>query len=314
MKPFRFFADAAYGLRSAPELIEHARRAEALGYDGLLVGDHLGKLHAAGPALAVIAAATERLRVGSFVFNNDLRHPTVLAHDLASLDILSEGRLEIGIGAGWNRQEYDPTGLRFDPAPVRQARLAESITVLKGSFGEGPFSFEGTHYTITEYDGQPKPVQRPHPRLMIGGGARRTLELAAREANLVGLAPRWLSGGRRDPRSITIAATEEKVAWVREAAGPRFEDLELNTYPAVARARITDHARAEAKTVVDRLSSSTGIELSVEDVLDSPHVFLGTVETLVEKVVALRQRLGINVIQLAELDEMAPVVERLAGT
>jgi len=173
------------------------------------------------------------------VSNVDLRHPAVLAQDFASLDVLSGGRLEIGIGAGWNRLEYGAIGLAFDRFPTRVARLAEAVAVLKGCFGGAPFSLAGRHYTIAEHAGIPKPVQRPHPPLLIGGGGRLTLTLAARQANIVGLAPRPMPGKRdepaADPRSLTAAATDEKVGWVREAAGDRFDELELNAYPPAAR-------------------------------------------------------------------------------
>jgi probable F420-dependent oxidoreductase len=187
-RPFRFLADARR-IASLPELRETVRHAEAIGIDTLVVPDHLIEQLSPVPALTAIAAVSDRLRLSAFVHNNDLRHPAVLAQDLASLDVLSEGRLDVAIGAGWNRAEYEAIGLPFDPTPVRQARLAEAIAVLKGCFAEGPFSFAGEHYTITDYDAHPKPVQRPHPPLMIGGGGRRTLTLAAREANIVGLAP-----------------------------------------------------------------------------------------------------------------------------
>ena len=147
------------------------------------------------PYLAAVAALTERIRISAFVHNNDLHHPAVLAQELATLDVLSEGRLDVAIGAGWNGAEYAAIGLPFDPVRVRQARLAESVAVIKGCFAAGPFSFAGEHYTITDYDAEPKPVQQPHPPFFIGGGGRTTLELAAREAQTVGLAPRILRGG-----------------------------------------------------------------------------------------------------------------------
>ena len=159
-------------------LAAEARRAELMGYHALVVPDHLIEQLSPIPALATIAAATDRLRIAAFVHNNDLRHPAVLAQDLASLDVLSGGRLDVAIGAGWNKPEYDAIGLPFDATPVRQARLEEAIAVLKGCFADGPFSFAGEHYTITDLDGQPKPVQRPHPPFLIGGGGRRTLSLA----------------------------------------------------------------------------------------------------------------------------------------
>jgi probable F420-dependent oxidoreductase len=312
-RPFRFLA-AFQAVVDGPTLAATARRAESMGFSALVIPDHLIEQLSPVVAMGVIAAATETLRIGTFVVNNDLRHPAVLAQDLASLDVVSGGRLEIGIGAGWNRVEYDAIGLPFEPVATRVGRLEESVTVLKGLFADGPFSFRGQHYRITDHDAQPKPLQRPHPPLMIGGGGRRTLTLAAREADIVGFAPRILPGRKTDPRSFTLAATEEKLAWVREAAGPRFAALELNAYPSSWPIVVTDDPRAEAGHVIDEMRSRTGIELTVEEVLGSPHLFIGSIDGLVAKFRELRERLGISSFVVGEIDELAPVVERLAGT
>src|SRR3954464_4777534 len=215
MRPFRFLADVREVV-TGPELATRSRRAEQLGYHALVVPDHLLGQLSPVVAMATVVAATSTLRVAAFVLNNDLRHPAVLAQDLASIDVLSDGRLDIAIGAGWNKAEYDAIGLPFDPPPVRQARLAESITVLKGLFSGAPFSFAGEHYTITDYSAHPVPVQRPHPPFFIGGGGRRTLTLAGREADTVGLAPR-IRGSGVDAVSLTLMATREKIDWVRAA-------------------------------------------------------------------------------------------------
>ena len=313
LRPFRFLA-GFQAVVDGTTLAATARRAESIGFSGLVIPDHLIEQLSAVPALAAVAAATETLRIGTFVTNNDLRHPAVLAQDLASLDVLSGGRLEIGIGAGWNQLEYDAIGLPFEPVATRVERLTESVAVLKGLFGDGPFTYHGRHYTITDHDGQPKPVQRPHPPLMIGGGGRRTLTLAAREADIIGLAPRQLSGRRAEPRSMTLAAAEEKIAWVREAAGDRFDGLELNVYPSSWEIVVTDHAQAEAGRVIDHFRARTGIELTVDEVLESPHLFIGSIDALVDKIRDLRARLGISSFMLGEIDELAPVVERLAGS
>jgi probable F420-dependent oxidoreductase len=312
-RPFRFLAEAG-AVTNGTSLAEAARRAEATGIDVLVISDHLVDKLAPVPALATVAAVTDRLRIGTFVLNNDLRHPAVLAQDLASLDVLSGGRLEIGIGAGWNAPEYRAIGLPFEAVGTRVARLEEAVAVLKGSFGPGPFSYAGQHYTITELDGRPKPIQRPHPPLFIGGGGRRLLSLAGREANIVGLAPRLLPGVRGDPSSITIAATEEKIAWVREAAGARFDRLELNIYPSMSPVVVTDHARRAASRLAIRLAKRTGVEVSPGDLLDSPHIFIGSVDELVDKFRSLRERLGVSSIMVGTLDELSGVVERLAGT
>ena len=313
MKPFRFLADA-FDATSARELGERARAAEDLGVTTFVLPDHLVPQLAPIPYLATVAALTDRLRISAFVHNNDLRHPAVLAQDLASLDVLSGGRLDVAIGAGWNEPEYRAIGLPFDAVPVRQARLAEAIAVLKGCFREGSFSFAGDHYTITDYDGYPKPVQKPYPPLFIGGGGRRTLELAAREANIVGLAPRILSGQRPDAASLTWAAAEEKLAWVREAAGDRFDDLEFNVYPSAWPPVLTDDLAGEVATVVSALEERTGTRLTEREVLDSPHLFIGSVGRLADKFEQLRAELGITSFMLGALGGLDPVVTRLAGT
>jgi probable F420-dependent oxidoreductase len=311
MRSFRFAAGAAGPDRSA--LIQQARDAESMGYSTYLVADHLLDQFGPVPALVAVADATTRLRLGTFVLNNDLRHPAVLAQDLASLDVLSDGRLEIGLGAGWNVKEYRQAGVAFDRYPVRFERMRESLHVLKGLFGDGAFSFDGKHYQITDMDGRPKPKQRPHPPIMLGGGGQRLLRLAATEAQIVGLAPRIPSPEHPDIRSCTAEATAEKVAWVREAAGPRFAELELNTYTALGPVQITDDAIAAGSAVADRLRQRYGAELSVEEVLDSPHVFIGTVQQLVDKCLALRERLGITYIfAFGDLPGFAKVVERVS--
>jgi probable F420-dependent oxidoreductase len=315
VRPFRFLADVG-GAATVAELRELARRAESIGYAVAVIPDHLTIPLGPIATLATVAAATTRLRIGTFVLNNDLRHPMVLAQELATLDLLSEGRLEIAIGAGWNRAEYSAAGLAFDPSPTRTARLEESVHVLKGRFGDGPFSFAGAHHTITEADGVPKPVQRPHPPFFIGGGGRRTLSLAGHEADIVGLAPR-ISWGERmavDPRSLTVEAAAEKIAWVREAAGERFDRLEINAYPSQFPSIVTDHARAVATERAAAITARSGMPITADELLASPHQYIGTVDALCEKLLELRERLGISSFMLGDVDEMAPVVERLAGT
>jgi probable F420-dependent oxidoreductase len=314
MRPFRFLATAD-GYPDFAELTSLARKAEAVGCSAFVLPDHLIGQYAPLQALVVVAAATERLRVGTFVLNTGLRHPAVLAQDLATLDVLSGGRLEIGLGAGWNKPEYDATGIPFEPVGVRIGRLTEAITILKGCFADGPFSFSGEHYTITGHDGVPTPVQRPHPPLFLGGGGKRLLTLAGREAQIVGLAPRLIQGDtpRVDARSLTAAATEEKIGWVREAAGDRFGELELNTYATGGPMVVTSDPRAEARRRADRIREQTGTELTVEEILDSPHVFIGSIKDLIRKFTDLRERFGISSFLIDDLDALAPVVEELAG-
>ena len=319
MRPFRFLAEPG-DVADGKALIEAAHRAESIGYDVMVYPDHVVLPFGLVPLLTTVAAVTERLRVSAFVVNNDLRHPALVAQDMASIDVISGGRVEVAIGGGWNVPEYEALGIPFEPIGRRIDRLTEAVAVIKGCFGEGPFSFAGEHYTITNHDGLPKPIQQPRPPLFIGGGGKRLLTLAGREADIVGVAPRTLASAsskevvRSDPRSITVAATEEKLEWIRDAAGDRFDDLEINAYPSGTSPILTDHARKDGADVLDGIRSRTGIEISLDDFLESPHVFIGSVDGLVAKLREQRERLGISSIMVGDLDTLAPVVERLAGT
>ena len=311
-KPFQFYADVREPT-SLKELTEKVRQAEAAGYHGLVIPDHLIDQMSPVPVMAAVAAVSERLRIGAFVLNNDLRHPAVLAQDLASLDVLSGGRLDINIGAGWNEPEYTAIGIPFEPVRVRSERLAEAITVLKGCLRGEPFSFEGTYYRITDYQAGPRAVQQPHPPFMIGGGGRRTLELAAREADVVGLAPR-LRQGRGDAWSLTWEATAEKIEWVRAAAGDRWERLTFNVYPSAIPVTVTDQASVAAREAANSLEERLGTRLTEEQVLASPHLYIGSVESQTEKVIGLREGLGISSIMVGELGPLDGVVQRLSGS
>ncbi len=291
--------------------VDTVRRAEAIGFDALVFPDHIVDQLAPVPAMAAVAALSDRLRVGAFVMNNDLRHPAVLGHDLATLDLLSDGRLDVAMGAGWNLREYRAIGMEFEPAGTRVDRLIEAVAVLKGYFGGEPFSFDGRFYRITELEGLPIGVQRPHPPFMIGGGGKRLLQFAAREAQIVGLAPRAGRPPRGDPWSLTWEATVEKIGWVREAAGDRFDTLELNAYPSRVSPEITDRAGPALRRIADEMRSRTGVDLSEEQVRRSPHIYIGSVDSLTEKILEMRDELGISSFMTGSVDELAPVVERL---
>lgn len=316
MRPFRFLTDTGEH-HDGPALAAFARRAESIGYSALVIPDHLTAQYSPIPFLTSVAAATETLRVGTFVFNNNLRHPAVLAQDLATVDRLSGGRLEVGLGAGWNKPEHDAIGIPFEPVGSRVAKLAEAIQVFKGCFGDEKFSFDGSHYTITDYDAQPKPVQRPHPPIFIGGGGKGLLTLAAKEAQVIGLAPRLTKDEKGlpalDTPSITAAATEEKIGWIREAAGDRFVELELNSYPTGGPMVLTSDSKGEARRRADKLRERTGVALTVEEIMESPHVFIGSLKELTQKFIDLRERFGISSFLLDDMETFAPIVEELAG-
>ena len=168
-RPFRFGVQLG-GPADAAGWVEQARRIEDLGYSTVTMPDHFTDQLAPMPALSAAAAVTTTLRIGALVFDNDYKHPAVLAKELATQDVLSGGRVEIGLGAGWMETDYRSIGMAYDRPGVRIDRFEEGIAVIKGAMADGPFSFAGRHYTITDYDGRPKPVQRPHPPLLIGGG------------------------------------------------------------------------------------------------------------------------------------------------
>ncbi len=209
-RPFRFGV-SVHGSTSRAEWRGIARQAEALGYSTLFLPDHLGDQLSPIPALVAAAEATSMLRVGSLVFDNDFRHPVMLAKEAATPDVLSDGRLELGVGAGWLKPEYEQAGIPFERACVRIARLEETIRIVKGLFADGPADFAGQYCTITGLEGFPKPAQRPHPPLHIGGG-QRLLSIAAREADSIGFLPKARPDGQgQDLMDATPEALEQKI-------------------------------------------------------------------------------------------------------
>ena len=315
MKPFRFLVGAR-GLQDRRTLLERARAAESIGYSDLTVHDHLTPQLGPIALLGAVAVATERIRLCPLVFNNDLRHPAVLAQELATLDVLSEGRLVVGIGAGWNEPEYRSIDLAFDPPPVRISRMLEAVAILRGLFGDSPVSFDGRFYTIAELDGQPKPVQRPHPPFLIGGTRERVLRIAAREAEIVGMD---LRQDRESLGDAFPARMDERVSWVRDEAGDRFDDLELSVLRLLGPISITDEPLKAAADIARDYERRLGLSIDPRDVLDSPYSLIGTVPELVAKLREGRERWGINSILVGwfdehELRDFAPVVEQLAGT
>ncbi len=305
---FRFSVQAA-APRLAAEWRELGRRAEDLGYSALSVSDHLDAEMAPLIALAVTAEATRDLRLTTLVLGNDFRHPLFLAKQAATLDLLSDGRLELGLGAGWKTTDYEQSGMELDRPSVRIARLAESVEILKRCFDEGPFDFDGEHYTVRGHDGQPTCVQSPHPPILLAGGGRKMLTLAAGVADIVGLNANMAAGviDQRAGASATVEATDEKLGWIRDAAGDRFVDIELQT--RVHMSQITDDPEGLAELLAPALG------LDAEAALASPHALIGSVGQCVETLLAWRERWGLTYIGLNEdsMVEFAPVVEALAG-
>lgn len=309
LRPFRFTVQA--GL--PPDGLTWgalARRAEELGYSALTIPDHLDDQFATTPALMAAADATTTLRVGSLTYGNDYHHPVVLAKEAATLDVLSGGRFELGLGAGWMATDYEQAGIALDRPRVRIARLSEAIEVITGLWGAGPCTFAGEHYRVTGMDGWPKPLQSPRPPILVGGGGRKVLTLAARQADIIGINIA-LHAGRIDADagpSATHEATLEKLGWIRDAAGERFGRLELQV--RVHLCAVTDDRLGLAEAVAPSLGLTPG------EALVSPHALAGTVEHIIEQCQSRREAYGISCIGVGVdvMETMAPVVARLAGT
>lgn len=314
-RPFRFGIHAE-SVRTREELIGTARAAEAAGYATFLLRDHFveepfGHQLAPIAALATAAAATERLRIGTLVFANDYRHPALLAKEAATLDLLSGGRFELGLGTGFLEAEYAAAGLPFDSPGVRVARFAEALAVLKGLFAGEPYTFAGRHYTIAGLDSYPRPAQRPRPPILVGAGGRRMLALAAREADIIGLPSVSTAHGRLadDPTGRLAETVAGQIAWIREAAGPRFRDLELSTTCTLV--VTADRERAAAQLAAVR----GWRDITAAQVLAMPSIFIGTLDQIAEEMRARRARYGFSyyIVFDSDLDTAAPLVARLAG-
>lgn len=292
-RPFRFGVVAA----SAPSRtawITTARRVEELGYATLLIPDRptIGGL-APLTALAVAAGATTSLRIGSYVFCNEYRHPVLLAREAATLDLLSEGRFELGLGAGVGPSEFQQLGIPFANAGTRVGHLEETLQMMKQLFTEEMVNFTGKYYTITEMKGYPRPVQKPHMPILVAGAGERMLKLAAREADIIAIGSRITRQGL-DPADASL---EQKIAWIKEAAGKRFADLELS------------------QTVYDLVITDSGTDLSSQ--AGGPPIPKRPLQTeqAIAHLLEQRDRYGFSYLQVYEgqVENFAPVVARLAG-
>jgi probable F420-dependent oxidoreductase len=309
MHPFRFGIQCR-GPADAVGWRALARKVEDLGWSTLTVADHFDESLAPVPALMAAADATTTLRVGTMVLSNDYRHPVVVAKEAATLDVLTGGRFELGVGAGWMTVDYEAAGIPLDDAGVRVDRLAEAITVLKGLWSGDPIEHRGEHYRISDLAGLPRPITPGGPPIVVGGGGPRVLRLAGREADVVALNVN-LRAGVIDERAFpdgTPESTDRKVAWVREAAASRAHEAELQV--RVHLAMVTDDRDA----VIDELAPAFG--LTAHEAATTPHALLGTVEEICDQLVERRERWGISYLGMSadQLDAFAPVVARLTGT
>jgi len=296
---------------TATDWAEIARRAEGAGYDVLTMPDHFTDQLAPVPALMAAADATTTLRVGALVFDNDYKHPVVLAKELATMDVLSNGRTEIGLGAGWMISDYEQAGIPYDSPKVRIDRFVEGLAIIKGVMQEGPFSHSGTHYTVTNYEGYPKPVQKPVPPILIGGGGKRVLTLAAREADIIGINGTLTTGvvGPEALDTMTAASVDEKVDIVAKAAraAGRINDIEMNIRTFFV--KVTNDREA----TVDGISKMFSVS---HDLIDaSPFALIGSVESCIEQLLERREKWGFSytIVGGENIDECAPIVAALRG-
>ena len=285
---------------------ELARKAEWLGYSTLLLPDHFGRQLSPLPALQAAAMATSSLHVGTIVLDNDFRHPVVLAKDAATMHLMTDGRFELGIGAGWMEADYRWSGMQFDPPGVRVSRLAESVQIIRGLWDEGPVTFHGDHYQVENLDGFPKPVTKLP--ILIAGSRKRMLTLAAQYADIVGIEDHQFAERATGAATIHPAVAAEQVAIVREAAGARFAELELNVF--AARVEVTDKPVEAAEAMAAQLQTTR------EMVESSASFLIGSVEKIVETLQQRREQSGLSYIMVFDrvMDAFAPVVARLAGT
>jgi probable F420-dependent oxidoreductase len=306
--PFRFGVEMMEPF-AGTSWADSARELERLGYSTLFAPDHFDEGLGPVAAMASAAVAAERLTVATAVLAADFRHPAVLARELAAIDILSEGRLEVGLGAGYQVNDYRASGIPMDPPKVRVDRLIEYVTVLRGLFAEGPFTYDGEHFQIDTLDGTPHPFTPGGPPIFIAGGGPRMLRFAAREADIVGVNPSLPhSDQRTEARRDGLAARiDEKFALIREAAGDRFDDLEFHCW--LQAVEITDDPEAAAARIGERLG------LSPAEILETPFVLLGTVKEIAATLEERRRRWGYTyyTVQQPEAQAFAPVLTALHG-
>ena len=308
IKPFRFGIQAS----SQPDKaswVNLAQRTEANGFDVLTMPDHFTDQLAPIPALMTAADNTTTLRIGALVWDNDYKHPVVLAKELATIDVLSGGRLELGLGAGWMISDYEQSGIIYDRPGVRIDRFIEGLDVIRGCMAAESFSYSGKHYTITNYNGLPKPIQAPCPPILIGGGGKRVLTYAAQHADIIGVNATLTAGvvGSEVIATMSAAAVDDKVAIVRNAVGGRINDIEMNIRAFMV--NVTD----DASGAVNRLASAMHVDDSM--IAETPFALIGPPSKLIEDLLARRERWGFSYVIVGgeDIESFAPVVAALRG-
>jgi probable F420-dependent oxidoreductase len=323
-RPFRFSANVPTTVDHLANWREALREIEGAGFSAVAIADHFTAGYTLEPLVTLTAAAmsTSTLRLQTAVLGNDYRHPVLVHRMAATLDVLSEGRLELGLGAGWMTSDYEAADIPYDPPGRRIDRLEDTIAIVKGLFGPDPFSYEGKGFAIRALTGVPKSVQQPHPPILIGGGGRRMLRLAGCEADIVGINANLKAGVVGGPEAILDVSAErlaEKVTIVRDAAlahGRDPDSIELSMAQWLL--HVTPSS-SEAAAVLDKIASRTGVNATWLE--GAPGVLVGSVGRCIEKLHELRERFGISYVQVdagpratASVDAVSPIVQQLAGT
>ncbi|ORI25139.1 LLM class F420-dependent oxidoreductase [Rhodococcus sp. 1168] len=321
LRPFRFAAGGEGNAEEggARKFIKLAQLAEELGYDSFMIPDHLGNQVGPIAALGALAVATEKIRLGTAVLANGFRHPAILAKDAATIDVLSGGRLELGLGAGWMRDEYDKAGITYDRPGVRIEKLEESLQILDTLLRGKECNFEGKHFKITGLKGSPRPRQGPRPPICVGGGGPRMLALAAKYADIISVVPSSTKDGKLRLSGMTLEKTIERVELIREAAGERFDEIELNW--AITTIVVTDDREQMAEMALAALDNGyppnvdVDVKLSIEDILTSPYLAFGTYEEIADQIRNVRAKTTMSYVGVfpTQMEAFAPVIELLKG-
>lgn len=306
-RPFRFGIQV-HNATSAAEWRATARKAEELGYSTLFLPDHFDEAWSPTVPLTVAAEATTTLNVGALVYDNDYSHPLVLARDIAAMDVLSGGRVEFGIGAGWMTTDYEQSGIVLDSPKIRIERMAEALEVIQRLWTYETASFSGDYYQLSEARCRPRPSQPGGPKIIVGGGGKRVLSVAAKYASIIGVNPELTSGtaGAEAAKTAVADRYRERIGWIRDAAGERFDDIELQVLCQIE--QVTD----DRETMYTNLAPVFG--LTPEEARDVPIVLVGTVDQIVEDLQRRREMYGFSYIVVHDLEAFAPVVAVLAGT
>lgn len=323
--PLRKFRFAAGGEGNKQEggarrFLQLARTAEELGFDSFMIPDHLGDQVGPIAALGALAVATENIRIGTAVLANGFRHPAVLAKDAATIDVLSKGRLELGIGAGWMKDEFDAAGIDYERPGERIEKLDEALTILDTLLRGRECTFHGKHYRIDGLKGSPRPRQGPRPPIAVGGGGPKMLALAAKHADIISVVPSTTSDGKLKLSGITMDKTRERIDWIREAAGDRFNEIELNW--TITMIVITDDREQTAEMALAALDRGfppnieVDARLTVEEILTSPYIAIGTFEEIADQVRNVRAATSMSYVGVfpTQMEAFAPVIPLLSDS